>query len=465
MSLILRPYQTDIISRARDSMSAGSKSILICAPTGSGKTALTAHMLATAASKSKRSLFLVHRRELIKQSIHTFSDVGVKHGVISSGWFESDQEPIQIASVQSYARRMHRYPTPDLIIWDECHHLAAGSWASIYQSAPKAYHVGLTATPERLDGKGLGNWFNEIIQGPTTNALIREGYLSPYRLIVPPGGIQTAGIHKQMGDFNKTELMNAADKPTITGDAVKHYMKFAIGKRAVVFCVSIQHSKHVVSKFQEAGISAAHVDGETNVEERDEAIRAFEAGDIKILSNVELFGEGFDLPAIEAAILLRPTQSLGLYLQQVGRALRTSPGKDNAIIIDHADNCRRHGLPDQERGWSLEGFAGGRKSSSEGGGIKICPQCFAAQLPGSDHCRFCKVVFALKPREVEEVSGDLVEVDIEKARVQVQKRQEQGRTETVEDLIALGKRRGYKNPYAWAKAVFNARQAKRLAGR
>ena len=263
-------------------------------------------------------------------------------------------------------------------------------------------------------------------------------------------------------DFAINELVQAADKPTITGDAVNHYLKYARGKRAVVFCCSIEHSKHVVAQFGASGIPSSHVDGKTETTERDQAVRNFESGKILILSNVELFGEGFDLPAIEAAILLRPTQSLGLYLQQCGRALRPSPGKKEALILDHAGNCQRHGLPDEQRFWSLDGRKMRNKQAVENVSVKVCPQCFAAQFSGKPVCSNCGYKFPVESREVDQVEGELVEIDPNTMRI-IRKR-EQGLCNNFEDLVALGRQRGYRRPEMWAKYVFQARQAKKLAG-
>lgn len=459
MSLSLRPYQVDIIEKARLRMRAGVRSILITAPTGSGKTVLTAHMLKSAAHKGMASWFVNHRRELIKQSIRTFGDVGVPHGVIANNFPEDRRHPIQICSIQTLARRYQRFKQPSLIIWDECHHTAAGSWAKIYDAFPNAFHVGLTATPERLDGRGLGKWFREIIHGPSVQWLIQNKFLSPYKLYAP-SSVNVSKIHMQMGDYKKSELSHAVDKPTITGDAIKHYTKLASGKRAVVFCVSIEHSKHVVSQFQAAGIPAAHVDGETPTEERDEAVENFKTANIKVLSNVELFGEGFDLPSLEVAILLRPTASLGLFLQQCGRSLRTSPGKETAIILDHVGNCSRHGLPDEERDWSLEGHEGGRKKTDDSETVKICPRCFAAQFPGRPMCAFCGHVFELKSRKVEQVDGSLEEVNLDAMRRV--KKMEQGKCETLAELVELGIKRGYRHPHRWAHFLFQARQRRKV---
>lgn len=457
----LRLYQIDIIEEARRLMKQGKRSLLVQSPTGSGKTLLTAHMLKTAAEKGMASIFLVHRRELVKQSVRAFSDVRVPHGVIAAGFCEDRTPLVQVASVQTLAKRLDKIRKPKLIVYDECHHIAAGSWAKVHSSFPDAFHIGLTATPQRLDGTGLGKWFTHMINGPSVSWLIEHGYLSPYSLFAPPSP-NLAGVHTRMGDFVKSELDQALNKPTITGDAIRHYQIHASNKRAVVFCCSVEHSKNVVAQFNHAGIPAAHVDGETDVTERDSAIRRFSRGEILVLSNVELFGEGFDLPAIEAAILLRPTQSLGLYLQQVGRALRPSPGKQKAIILDHAGLVEKFGLPDEERDWSLADRALTKKSQSDSGpSLRICQICRGAQFPGPPACKYCGHPFEIKPREVDQVDGDLVEVDIDEMKRQ--RRQQQGSAQTEQELIELGKQRGYKRPALWARHVLIARRRKGIA--
>lgn len=461
MSFQLRQYQHDITDETRGLFRQGTKSVLIQLPTGGGKTLLTANMLNTAANKGMASWFIVHRRELVKQTIQAFMDIGIKKfGVVSSGFAEAKGFPIQICSIQTLIRRHQYLPEPKFIAWDECHHCSAGTYVKIYNAYKKAFHVGLTATPQRLDGTGLRQYFAEMVNGPKMSWLIENGFLCPYKLFAP-SGINVSGVHTQMGDYKRNELANIVDRPTITGDAIKHYSKHAAGKRAVVFCVSVEHSKHVVGQFNQAGILAAHVDGETPIEERDMAIRRFKNGEIKILSNVELFGEGFDLPALEVAILLRPTQSLGLYLQQVGRALRPSPGKSHALILDHAGNCERHGLPDEDREWSLDG-RDKKKSSGGSLSVKVCPKCFAAQFPGAEKCRYCGHIYEINSRPIDEKDGELVEVDL--ATLRRERLQSQGKCETVEDLIAEGKRRGYKHAERWAHHVFQARQSRKLAG-
>jgi superfamily II DNA or RNA helicase len=439
-------------------MKEGCRSILYQGATGSGKTALTAHMLHTAAGRGMRSWFVVHRKELIDQSARAFKLEGLKHGIIAAGYPEDRLSGVQIAGVQTLARRLARYPTPSLIVWDEAHHVAAKSWDSIFRRFAGVYHVGLTATPERLDGQGLGTFFKKLICGPTVAELTAQGYLSPYKLYAP-ANVDLSGVHRQMGDYARGELGAVMDKPKITGDAVQHYKKYCNGKRAIVFCVSIEHSKHVVEQFQKEGINAAHVDGETADDERSRAVDRFREGSVRVLSNVELFGEGFDLVGIEAAILLRPTQSLGLYLQQIGRALRPAEGKSLALILDHVGNCERFGLPDQPREWSLEG-----RDKSKGeyqAPVRICKECYAAFIP-APICPFCGAIFPLKPRTVETIAGNLKEVDAAQLQVRLKWRRQQGMTQTFADLVALGKARGYRNAYAWASLVLKGRAAKRL---
>lgn len=444
-------------------MMAGRRTILLQAPTGSGKTMLTAHMLKTSAEKGMASFFVVHRRELVKQSIRTFDKVGVPHGVVAADFMDDPRHLVQICSVNTLARRWHKLKKPKLVIWDEAHHCAAVGWSTIHQALPDAFHIGLTATPERLDGTGLGKWFEVMVNGPSVSWLIEHGYLAPYKLFAPTQ-VNTASLHRRMGDFVKSELVDMMDKPSITGDAVNEYTKRAPGKRAVVFCVSVEHSKHVASQFAAAGFRAEHVDGETPTEQRDGSIRRFERGETQVLTNVDLFGEGFDLPSLEVSILLRPTDSLALYLQQCGRALRPSPGKDHALILDHAGNCARHGLPDEERTWTLEGRPKRERSDKTTSvAVKVCPKCFAAQFPGKPACLYCGTVFEVKARVIDRVDGELAEVTKD-TLVRRKRDTERQNCSSLDELIALGKARGYKRPGIWAKHIWNYRQQKKNKG-
>jgi superfamily II DNA or RNA helicase len=246
------------------------------------------------------------------------------------------------------------------------------------------------------------------------------------------------------------------DRPTITGSAVDHYRRLTPGRRAVVFCISVQHSRHVAQQFQAAGFRSAWLDGGMDPGERARTVAAFREGRIQVLTSCDLISEGFDLPAIEVAISLRPTQSLALWIQQSGRALRPMPGKAEAVILDHAGNVHAHGLPDAPRDWALEGRERRRKGDAKQEvRVRICPACFGAQAPGSAVCVFCGAAWPADPRQVDEVAGELVE--LERKAAQVEARREQGRAQSLDQLVRLGTERGYKNPYGWARRLLAAR--------
>jgi DNA repair protein RadD len=486
--LNLRPYQQCLIDETRQHMRRVRR-VLIQLPTGGGKTALASRMLHGAADRGKRVWFLVHRRELLKQVSEAFECEGLKHGLVAADQPIRNYAMAQVCSIPTLAKRVHLLPPPDLICWDECHHVASKSWGNIAAKFPKAFHVGLSATPERLDGKGLGKYFDAMVQGPSVAELIEQGYLAKYELIVPPSTIDTSGLRRRMGDFVQSEAAELMKKPSIMGDAISHYRKHCEGKRAVAFCASIERSQETSAAFNAAGIPALHIDGTTDPWLRDQMIADFRAGKVRVICNVELFGEGFDLPAIEASILLRPTQSLAMYLQQVGRALRPSPGKDRAVIIDHVGNSGRmgahgfeplHGLPDDEREWILTEESGHKKQKTDVPSPRICPSCSAANRAGTQVCKFCGKPFPVEARKVVQVDGDLAPVDLEKARkcphgnaskFQCEKckasrraRQEVGMAQDLEGLIALGRARGYAAPERWAAHVFEGRKQKRAQG-
>lgn len=453
----LRPYQNTLIERARANFLVGKRSQLLVLPTGGGKTVCFSYMAGRAVEKNLRVWILAHRVELLDQISRTLTSFGVSHGVIAPGYISDRRRPVQVASVFTLARRLERYDPPDLIIVDEAHHaISASTWGRVITAFPGAKLLGVTATPIRLSGEGLGDLFQTMVQGPTMRELIELGALSPYRLFAP-AGVDLAGVHTRMGDFVRGEIEAAMDKPSITGDAVTHYKKLAPGRRAVAFCVSVEHAVHVAEQFRAAGIPAQAIDGAMDRTLRSQVLASFASGEIRVLASCDLVSEGFDVPAIEAAILLRPTQSLGLYLQQVGRALRTHPGKTEAIILDHAGNVKRHGLPDEDRDWSLAGSEKRKGAKKSEVPVKTCGSCFATVHAAATHCS-CGFEFPVKKREIENVEGELQEIDPREAVRQ--RKQEQGRAQSEADLVAIGRMRGMKRPELWARHVLRARAAK-----
>jgi superfamily II DNA or RNA helicase len=381
--------------------------VLVQLPTGGGKTVIAATVAAGAHGKGRRVMFLVHRDELVRQTARTFADFGIPHGLIAAGHPTPDAL-VSVASVQTLARRLDRVPEPALLFVDEAHHAVAGTWGRILAAWPNAFVIGLSATPERLDGRGLGDVFQHMVTGPSTADLIASGYLSRYRAFAP-STVDLSGVRTAMGDFDQAGAAAAVDKPAIIGDIVDHYQRLAPGRRAIVFAASVAHSEHLAEAFRAAGIPAVHVDGATDRDTRRQAVEDFAAGRVAVLCNVELFGEGFDVPAVEAVILARPTQSLALHLQQVGRALRVAEGKAEALILDHVGNLARHGLPDDPREWSLNAVRRARKPADTGPAIRQCPDCYAVHRPAAA-CPECGHRYALMVRELEHRDGQLAEV-------------------------------------------------------
>jgi len=444
VSIALRPYQADLIEQIRGHMRAGVRNVLCQLPTGGGKTALTASMFSTASSRGFTCAFGVHRAELIRQSMATFDRVGIRYGIVAAGHPMELHHPVQIISVPTWLRRIDRVPRFNFIAWDECHHAAAKTWAKLHAEYPEAFHVGLTATPQRLDGIGLRGQFDQFVQGPSMRWLIEQGYLCRYRYFEP-----TIPTEDEDG------------KARLVGDAVRVYQKLGPGRQAIFFCKSIEHSQKVAEAFNEAGIPAAHVDGGTHWLERESAMSRFERGELRVLTNVDLFGEGVDVPGVSYVGLLRRTESVSLFLQWCGRGLRTAPGKEDCIIADHAGNRHLHGRPADDRVWTLDGCMATQRDGTVAPG-KRCPECFAMNRAGATRCDDCGKPFPRDTRAVKQVDGELAEVDDSEAKAaQAQAAREQGMTKTMAGLIELGRMRGYRNPQAWAHAVWNSRKGRR----
>jgi superfamily II DNA or RNA helicase len=291
---------------------------------------------------------------LVDQTCRTLRDFGVDHGVIAAGRTPDRSLAVQVASVQTYVRRLDSFK-PALIIADEAHHATAGSWRKVISHHSQARVLGVTATPQRLDGRGLKDVFDDLIRGPEVADLIDGGHLAPPVYFAPPIVADLSHISIRGGDFAQEELAAEMDKPMITGDAVEHYSRICPGAPAVAFCCSVRHAQHVADQFNAAGRKAATIDGTMDREARREVVRALGDGRLDVLTSCEIINEGFDLPLVAAAILLRPTKSLGLHLQQIGRVLRPAPGKTRAIILDHVGNLSRHGFAEDVRDWTLEG--------------------------------------------------------------------------------------------------------------
>lgn len=455
-------YQSECVDNLRTRFKHGYRRPLLCLPVGGGKTVIFSFITSCAVERGNRVYIIAHRKELLDQISRTLIAFNVSHGFIAAGEpYQSDRQ-VQVCSAQTLVRRLDQVSDPDLIIIDEAHHCTDGNtWGKILKRFSDARILGVTATPIRQSGEPLGAVFDSVVYGPSVQDLISAGRLSDYK-IYAPATINTDAVKIVAGDFARGELSALCDRPTITGEAINEYFRHADGKRAVAFCVNVQHAKHVASEFSYAGYSSRSIDGKLSKQERDQIINDFRSGKIHVLTSCDLISEGFDLPAIECAISLRPTWSVGLWLQQTGRALRTFDEKDYAIILDHAGNTERHGLPCLDRDWSLDGRNRKPKSAVENIQVKICKICFAAQAPGPLSCRYCGGEFKVTKRALRVIDGDLAELNKEKLRQKKrEKRREIGLARTFEDLIQLGRSRGYKNPAGWAYHILQGRSKKR----
>jgi DNA repair protein RadD len=330
---------------------------------------------------------------------------GLEYGIIAAG-HPANNAPVQIASVMTLVRRLGAVGEFALVICDEAHHAIAQSWQKIFQAFADARFLGVTATPQRLDGRGLDDLFDELVMGPSVKELVDAGFLSPAVTFAPPVGPDLRGIRTRAGDFAQEALAARMSNTRLVGDAVEHYAQLCPGAPGLVYCVGIEHSQLVAQRFRAAGFRARHVDGETPKDERRAAVAALANGELDLLTNFGLFSEGVDVPVLGAVILLRPTQSLGLYLQMVGRALRPAPGKARALILDHAGNSLRHGLYDFPH---MEG----RENSPGAAPVRRCPECGAMVPTAAARCPESDFVFmpALsEPRIPNAMPGQLVNV-------------------------------------------------------
>jgi DNA repair protein RadD len=449
----LRDYQQQAIDNLRAAYRNGARAPLLVGPTGMGKTVIIAAILQGIAARGRSAMVLVHRRELIAQTADKLRLAGVQHGIIAAGLPTTDH-PIQVASVQTLTRRLGQLATaPDLIVIDEAHHATAGRWKRVMDHWPGALRLGVTATPMRLDGRGLSAAFDRLVLGPSVANLMNAGFLCPARIYAPPVMADLTGLKRRAGDYATDQAAAAMDRFSVTGDAIAHYQRLAAGQQGIAFCCSIAHAEHVAASFNAANISAGTLLGETR--DRDQLVQRFAAGELQVLVTVDVVSEGFDIPAAGCAILLRPTQSLGLYLQQVGRVLRPAVDKKLAIILDHVGNVHRHGFPDDPRDWSLNDRL--RRTAGAGSAapsVRTCPACFAAFKP-APLCPCCGAACAPTPRKIRQQDGELKELQREAAR---QRSAERKKARTLQELIHVGQARGMKNPVGWAKHVYFARQ-------
>ena len=451
----LYDYQEIALENILKSYRNGHKACLLVSPTGSGKTVIFSAIAKRAKLKGNRVIICVHRQELLRQTCDTLKNFNVSYGVIASGVNPEPHQLIQVASIQTLARRLNSVKTPTLLIIDEAHHSIAPTFKNVIAHF-NCKILGVTATPWRMNGEGLNKIFDTMIIGGTAEDLINRGRLCRPVYYAPPQVADFEGVKTSMGDFDKVEIDKRVNKPTVTGDAIDHYKRLCPDKRAVVFCVSRKHADDVAIQFNQAGIPAASIDGSLSDRDRYQRVKDLKSGYIKVLTSCELISEGFDLPTIETAIMLRPTQSLSIYIQQAGRALRVSEGKTQAIILDHVGNCFRFGAIEHINDWSLDGIPKKPKEKENIPVVRRCKKCFTILSLSAKICPLCNAEPEISERELKYIDGQLKEIELEKLKIDRQKERRKARS--YQDLVAVGIRRGYKNPQGWAWNVMNGRK-------
>lgn len=352
----LREYQLKLVSEIYEKWERGAKAVLAQMPTGAGKSIVIASIVEHEVSKGKKVLVMAHRTELVTQlATHLYEATDIEVGIIKAGFTPNYISPIQVASVQSLsAKRRELTHKFDLIVIDEAHHYTTGTqYDKIVKYYDRAKVLGVTATPQRLDGRGLWRSFDELVIGIAVQELIDQGHLSKFKYYSPDRVMTTDGAEISMGDYTIEAIERLNSHIEVAGMALKAYYDYLVGKSAIIFTTGVEASIEITKAFNGSGIKAEHLDGTTKSEVRQSTLDRFRNKEIEVISNCALFDEGLDIPGLDAAILLRPTLSVSRYLQQVGRPLRVSEDKPFAIIVDLADNWRMHGLPNKVRSWTL----------------------------------------------------------------------------------------------------------------
>ena len=457
---VLRDYQVRALDGLRAQLRAGRRRPLLVSPTGSGKTVTAAELVRSAVAKGSRVLVVAHLKEIIDQTSAKLDAYSVPHGVIqASHWRRFPNLPVQIASVQTLVRR--ELPPADLLIIDEAHHARAGTYSKIIEAYPKAPVVGLTATPWRGDGKGLGELFDCVVVAATPAQLIEQGHLVHF------GGFSfdlpdLEGVKVRGSDYDAPALEIACNQARIVGGIVDEWRAHAGGVRTICFAVGVAHSQSIVERFRAAGVAAEHLDGETPKQEREAILERLAAGTTRVLSNVAVLTEGWDCPSATCCILACPTKSYVRYLQQVGRVLRPHPesGKDRALIFDHAGCLLSHGLPDEARDYSLEADLKRDDRDQAPGVVQCPPPCGRIYPAAAPFCPECGTLNAKQRRDSAGAGDPEVEEVEARRKIAIDEirhiRDVSLKTQAAEykRLLKLAEHKGYK--IGWAAHQFRA---------
>lgn len=427
----LRPYQKDLYDRIRHSIASGHRRIMCVSPCGSGKSVVIQAIIESAAERSNTVMVLVHRREIAEQLSERLAEYA----------------NATVGMVQTVTRRLDSTKQPDIIIIDEAHTALSASYLRILERFADSYALYFTATPQRLDGKSFYDIADDLVESVSVRCLIDNGWLAPYEYYAPVTVIDTDKLRIKQGDYDGKQATAMMDKARIYGDVIREYRKHADGLQAIAYCASVEHSQKVAEAFTSAGIPARHIDGTMSKEARAEAVRAFRAGNIRVLTNYAIVIEGFDVPGAWCTLSLRPTQSLTVHVQSTMRCMRPAPGK-TAVILDFCKNYERLGLPDDDREWKLAGREKrGRAKEKNTVKARTCEHCFRTYAGDGRICPYCGEDNGKTRAELE--ADERAELERVQDAERRDRRREVGRAQTREELERIARERGYKPGWVW----------------
>lgn len=430
-------YQQKLVNQARKEIASGHRGVLIVSPPGSGKSVIIAEIARLTVKKGGQVMFFVHRRELIDQITKSFKQQDV------------DLHHCTIMTVRKIANRLGKLPKPNLIICDESHHSKAKTYQKIFDYYSDVPRLGFTGSPWRMNGQGFDDIYSAMIQGPTVKWLINHHKLAPYLYYSVSLFDQDKLKRSSTGDYTTTSITKAS-QPTLYGDLVKTWLDKAKGKRTIVYAHDTKHSQQIAQAFRQAGIKAQHCDSKTPSAKREQIMNDFRTGKITVLCNYGLVDEGYDVKECDCCVIARPTQSLVFNIQATMRCMRYLPNKVG-IIIDHAGNYERFGLPDTPHFWKLQGRAKKkRKNNVKGPSINTCPYCFAVYLGTPKFCPVCghELIVIHKPIK-EDKDAQLQKINQDKFTLNFIVTKKLSELNSVNELKEYAKAKGYKKGWVW----------------
>lgn len=435
---MLRDYQQDLMNKTFEALKQGYRRPLVVAPCGAGKSYLFTDLIRRTKGEA---LVLTHRQELKEQHEELLRNQGITNA--------------RVGMILTEANHLGERPTPVLIVTDEAHLSRSRSWEKVIDYYD-TYTVGFTATPVRLDGKPLGDIYDTLIEGVDVKWLINHGHLAPYEYYAPTL-VDTSGLRTVGGDYVLSDLDKLMNERAIYGNVIESYRTLAPGERSIAYCVSVNHAGRTADAFNSAGIRAEAISADTPAGRRREIMEDFRSGLITVLCNVGIISEGISINEVSCCMLLRPTESIALGIQQMMRCMRYQPGK-TAKILDFSGNYLRVGLPDDNRTWSLVEAPKKRKEIDKNGNfyIRCCPECYMT-FKTAPKCPFCGAEYPLHPREIkakEEIELKRISEEEAQKVAEAKKiaRMEVGRCKTLADLFAIQRERGYKTQWVWKMA-------------